>query len=487
MAPSPSTKTWHSEGGKLFLCEYILASFNSYLACAQCCPDLAAQAPLPYQPHMAFVKNQGGNAPNNTVRRQWSCRIANSKGAKLSCRKLSVTEMLALCWAQLTPAQLDESVREITATHDITSLENTDLRAWLAKHDQRDPQPGIEPSTPTSSASATTKRKATDRTGETPSRASRHVRNTQLAARASDSSPPPPSRFPIRPHPTVPLIQEALRLEGEMGTSMRQLGQRQQELAALLRTIAAHHPSPAPLLSNPADWIPPTYPSTPSSTSPTHLMSSVSRIPRSVSSTRSTSPARPSGPTRTPPVITYDKMTFLPPGKAKNRQPVELSWMYADCLLQDPGAMTEKEIHDAILQEAARIYTPDQVARIIWCRQLLDDDQTVELAVHSDAVHDLTETWRQKFGLGWSRLDLNEGRREIHSPLYWTGSKLQGPLAIQERDVCSLARAWVLCPSKLVRTYLFSRCKAWHQEKLFYQEVGLYRELQHGTKLPDLA
>jgi hypothetical protein len=88
---------------------------------------------------------------------------------------------------------------------------------------------------------------------------------------------------------------------------------------------------------------------------------------------------------------------------------------------------------------------------------------------------------------------LNEGPRDIHDPFYWkhflqTGGagKMDESTSIQKYDVVSLAHAWVVCQSKLVKTYLYSRCNDWHQEKTFYTEVGIYRQtLQHGMKFPD--
>ncbi len=70
-----------------------------------------------------------------------------------------------------------------------------------------------------------------------------------------------------------------------------------------------------------------------------------------------------------------------PPGKAKVRQPGEGGGIYADCLIEDPGGMTEKDIHDAIAREIAKIYAPAQLQQIIWCRQLQDDERNVELTV----------------------------------------------------------------------------------------------------------
>jgi hypothetical protein len=111
-------------------------------------------------------------------------------------------------------------------------------------------------------------------------------------------------------------------------------------------------------------------------------------------------------------------MTFTPLGKAKNRQPVEVTWMYADCLVDHPEDMTAKQVHDRIMEEISGIYSVEQMSRILWCRQLLDDDWTVELTVYKDALYELSEVWRKKFGLGLSRLDLNEGPRDIHDPFY---------------------------------------------------------------------
>lgn len=99
----------------------------------------------------------------------------------------------------------------------------------------------------------------------------------------------------------------------------------------------------------------------------------------------------------------------------------------------------------------------------------------------------------EEIRLGLSSLDLNKGPRDIHNPFYWkhflqTGGagKIDEPTSIQEYDVVPLARAWVVCQSKLVKTYPYSRCNDWHQEKTFYAEVSIYRQtLQHGMKFTD--
>ena len=186
-------------------------------------------------------------------------------------------------------------------------------------------------------------------------------------------------------------------------------------------------------------------------------------------------------------------MTFTPPGKAKNRQPIEVTWIYADCLVDSPEGMTAKEVHDRIMEEISGMYSVEQMTRILWCRQLRDDDQTVELTVYKDALYELSDVWREKFRLGLSRLDLNEGPREIHDPFYWKhfleadgNGERDESMVVQRYDVISLAHAWVVCQSKLVKTYLYSRCNNWHHEKTFYAEVGTYRKsLQHGMKCPD--
>jgi hypothetical protein len=146
------------------------------------------------------------------------------------------------------------------------------------------------------------------------------------------------------------------------------------------------------------------------------------------------------------------------------------------------------------MEDISGMYNAEQMSRILWCRQLRDDNQTVELTVYKDALYELSEVWLEKFGRGRSRLDLNEGPREIHDPFYWKrflqtrdGARdIDELTSIQEYDVGSLAHAWVLCQSKLVKAYLYARCNNWHQGNTFYAAVGTYRQkLQHGMQFPD--
>src|SRR5207302_7057186 len=103
--------TWHPEGGKLYLSEALVARFNNYLACPQCCSNLASLNPKPYHSDCAFIKNQGGKSPPGTTRRLWSCRIAKSSlpaDNKRACSNISVSAMISLCRKQLTQDQFSQ-------------------------------------------------------------------------------------------------------------------------------------------------------------------------------------------------------------------------------------------------------------------------------------------------------------------------------------------------------------------------------------------
>jgi len=128
MAHSSQT-VWHDELGKLYLCEALITNFNHYLACPQCCKSLAETAPLSYQNALAFTRNQGGRAPKGTTRRFWSCRIAKSPQSRQSCKNLTVSEMLGICFAQLSIKHFDQAVQEVQAAYDINSRHNSGLKA----------------------------------------------------------------------------------------------------------------------------------------------------------------------------------------------------------------------------------------------------------------------------------------------------------------------------------------------------------------------
>jgi hypothetical protein len=187
-------------------------------------------------------------------------------------------------------------------------------------------------------------------------------------------------------------------------------------------------------------------------------------------------------------------MAFLPPGKGKHRKPVEVTWIYADCLVPEPNEMSPKELHDYILQEAAKVYPPEELRRIIWARQLDDDARTVELTVYKADVTRLYDIWLGKFGDDGVRLDLDQNLRDLHNPRYWQNFLRQNPRPdkvdergrIRQHDVGRLAQAWLSCGTKLVKTYLRRLCDEWQESDLFYHEVGAH-QLHTGTQLPDPA
>jgi len=155
--------------------------------------------------------------------------------------------------------------------------------------------------------------------------------------------------------------------------------------------------------------------------------------------------------------------------------------------------MSPKEMHDSILQEAAKVYGPEDLGRIVWARQLDDDDWTVELAVYQADVDRLYDIWAAKRHSS-IRLDLYDRLRDVHNPRYWQTLVActlnpDGPEArtlIRQHDTSRLAQAWVVCQSKMVKAYLHRLSEEWQEQDLFYSEVGIHREAsQHGTKLPD--
>jgi hypothetical protein len=120
------------------------------------------------------TKNQGGNAPDKSGRRLWSCRIASSRKRTQSCRKLTVSDMLTLCWEQLTMEHFGQLVQAMLAAYDIHWPENTDLKGRVMRHQQRERTSEMTPPTtiksPHGFASSNSKRKAFEAIGETPSK-----------------------------------------------------------------------------------------------------------------------------------------------------------------------------------------------------------------------------------------------------------------------------------------------------------------------------
>lgn len=471
---------WHDEGGKLHLCESLVSEFNRHLACPECCKHLTTRLPLAAQATHAFIRNQGGRAPKDTVRRVWSCRVAKSPNRILACRSLGVTDMLQLCFTQLTVSQFDWSVRQTRARYDVDSPQNAALKDWVIKHQQRLDQPlSPSPTAPihvkpakidlTNDAPAA-KRKAVDPTGATPTKTDRHSRTLEKARDVFIDSPLDvfvdspllPRQLPLHTNPNRPrtsLVQQAVGLQDQITQCMSQLVAYHAQLGPILQSIQSDSASPVtPTRSSTSDTLP----------------NSPSPMPCGSGATSST-------------------IAFTPPGKSKSRKPVEVTWIYAGCLLPEPDGMSPKEMHDSIIQEAAKVYGPEDLSHIIWARQLDDDDWTVELAVYKADVDRLYDIWAARFRPGSIRLDLHDHLRDLHNPRYWQTFVActlnpDGPEArtlIRQHDTSRLAQAWVGCQSRMVKTYLRRLSEEWQEQDLFYSEVGICREAsQHGTKLP---
>ena len=129
-----SQTNWHHESGKLYLCEELITRYNHNLACPQYCKALTANLPIPEQPIHTFIRNQGGRAPPGTTRRIWSCRCAKSPQRTISCKNLGVSEILALCFTQLTVNQFDKAVQEVKTRYDINGPDHKSLRSFIIKH-----------------------------------------------------------------------------------------------------------------------------------------------------------------------------------------------------------------------------------------------------------------------------------------------------------------------------------------------------------------
>lgn len=468
-----STTPKHDEGGKLHLCESLVSRFNHHLACTNCMKHLANRAPFSPQPNQAFVRNSGGSAPPGTVRRVWSCRVAKSPNRIFSCPNVGVSGMLELCFTQLTVEQFDQSVRDVTSRYDIRSPPHAPLKKWVIRHRQRlgrPLSPSPPPATPIhvqpakvdlwdSDDGRATKRKADSPTGSTPSRAGRHRRNLENANDVFIDSPLSPTRLPVYTKPASMLgsgLQEAVTLHTKITECITQLSEYHEQLGPVLRHIKS-------LMEDPTQDTPAT-----SVRSPT-----ASPSPRASAAT----------------------MAFTPPRKGKNRKPIEITWIYAGCLLPEPEDMSPKEMHDAIIQEAAMVYGQEDLDRIIWARQLDDDDWTVELTVYKADVDRLSRIWAARSGDDSILLTLHDRLRDLHNPRYWKtfvahtpnpDDHVEARTLIRQHDIGELARAWVGCQSKMVKTYLRRLSEEWGEQDLFYREVGACRDAL-GTKFPDAS
>jgi hypothetical protein len=485
-SPRKRRLPFHDECGKQPLCEDLVDRFNSYLACPMCCKDLAENPPIPAQPHSAFSRNQGGRAPPGTVRRYWSCRIASSPSLRIvSCKTFSVTEMLGLCFTQLTVDQFGRSVQEITTLYDVHAPENAGLRTWVVKHRQRLDQPlSPPPATPihvkpakidlwNADDTPPPKRKAGGPTGETPTRADRHAQRNQQAKDVFVDSPfsprSPPLRTPFDPT-FLTLITQAANIEADISRCLDQLAAHHNQLTPILRAMRSHAPSS------------PSTRHTPAATTTT-------------TTSGTTSPTLPNSPPPPSSTTTSSTVAFTPPGKGSNRKPVEITWIYAGCLLAEPDNMSPREMHDRIMQEAAKVYGAEDLRCIIWARQLDDDDWTVELTVYKADVDRLYDAWGVKCQVDDSVcLNLHDSLRDLHNPRYWRDflaatpnpDAIPDPTIIRRHDVQRLAQAWVGCGSRLVKTYLRRLTEEWQEKERFYLEVGIAQKAsQHGTQLPD--
>jgi hypothetical protein len=56
-------------------------------------------------------------------------------------------------------------------------------------------------------------------------------------------------------------------------------------------------------------------------------------------------------------------LVFVSLGKSKNRALIEVTWIYAGCLVLDLREMLPKEVYDVILHEAAKVYN----AKVLGC------------------------------------------------------------------------------------------------------------------------
>jgi len=378
--------------------------------------------------------------------------------------------MLELCFTQLTVEQFDQSVRDVTSRYDIHSSPNAPLKEWVIKHRQRLGRP-LSPSPPPvtpihvqpakvdlwdSDDGRATKRKARSPTGSTPSRADRHRRNLENANDVFVDSPLSPTRFPSMLESG---LQEAATLHTKITQCIKQLSEYHEELGPVLRHIKS-------LTGGPTQNTPAT-------------------------SVRSTaSPTLPQSPSMT----SAATMSFTPPRKGKNRKPIEITWIYAGCLLPEPEHMSPKEMHDAIILEAAMVYGQEDLDRIIWARQLDDDDWTVELTVYKADVDRLSRIWAARSRDDSIHLILYDRLRDLHNPRYWktfvahtpNPDHLEARTLIRQHDIGELARAWVGCQSKMVKTYLRRLSEAWKEQDLFYREVGVCRDAL-GTKFPDAS
>ena len=396
-----------------------------------------------------------------------------------SCKNFTVSEMLGICFAQLTVEHFDQAVQEVQTLHDISCPRHSGLKAWIVKHQQRLNTPvhrQFSTSPPAiyvkpcqvdlwdsdEAPPPTIKRKAEDSTGGTPTKAHRHARYNNKA-RDVLVDPLLPLRFtPAAPLPS--LIQQAFDLQTQIAHYIKELSTTQAQLRSVLGTIEVQ----ASTISIPSD----SSVSTPSSTPP---------------------PPTSSAPTFTS-TTTTSTIAFTPPGKGKHRKPVEVTWIYAGCLLPEPNDMSSKEMRDGIIQEAAKVYNADELSRIIWARQLDDDDCTVELTVYKSDVRQLYDTWVARFGDDGVRLYLHDSLRDLHNPSYWQDFLATAPnpdevdhrTLIRRHDVRRLAQAWVLCGTRLVKTYIRRLCDEWQEPDRLYQEVGAY-QLHNGTQLPGPA
>jgi hypothetical protein len=155
--------------------------------------------------------------------------------------------------------------------------------------------------------------------------------------------------------------------------------------------------------------------------------------------------------------------------------------------------MSPKAVHNAIMQEVAKVYNAADLGRIIWARQLDNEDWTVELTVYKSDVKRFYELWVAKLGDDSVQLSLYDSLRDIHNPQDWHDFLARTPnpenvddrTLIRQHDVRQLAEAFEVCESKLVRRYLTQLCEAWEEKDRLYHEVGAYRE-RNGMKLPDL-
>jgi hypothetical protein len=510
MTKSPNPRPFCPEEGAYVLAEALVGRFGNHLACPSCSKTLASKTPIDRQYKAAFIRNQGGKAPEGFRRRLWSCRIASGAEKTVSCKGYGVRDMVALCWDQLSEDQWDKALQDCDAQSATTDGQDRGvLTHWMQKHKRRTQQAlehdqpgGSQKEAAPAKRTPTKKRRAEDPTYETPTRAGRHHRTTVRANLLTVA--PPKFQRAYNPEQRVEMLVQEMRdhedkIDGIVDLLRREHESRKSTLAELRAVVSRMTPSSCECSSQS------TMPPTSTDTNPSVEADEVPQPGLTLRPHQPTSTERAAvkGPRPdTLPQASAANMsatlsgsgTTVRYGRGANREIATLTHLYVDVCPERGGCDVDGGAINAIceIEEAiAKVWTEAQLAWIWMARRLQDDEVTVELTVEAEHSAELLEAWKTGDNGAWLHIS-KQVEAEMYDPRGWQEflRRHPAPEGVDEREwlldhqVKQLARAAERVVERKVRIYIRQRCKGWGRQEQHDKERDMATN-QSGMKVPD--